>query len=222
MLTDPSYTACRGSRPTSCACLWKLTQLGGRPYSPLVTADSEGYWLALANPEGGGTHMRIERRPAGRWVVTGVYIHAPEVTAGVLQRIQVGDFDLAANLDLEWKLSHGGSFRALGDHRLFPAENDNDLTLGEMEARERSAKSELRIPEPPPVKRPKLSRPDGTDPDGFYAQVAQAYREYAPRTRATAVAIAEEAGVPVGTVHGWIREARRRGHLPAGRKGSAG
>jgi hypothetical protein len=182
----------------------------------------DGYWLALVSPEGGGTHMRVEQRPGGRWVVTGVYIHAPEVTAGILQRVPVGDFDLAVNLNPEWKLSHGGSFRTLGDHRIYPAEHEDDLTLRDLEDREQSALSELHIPQPPEAERPRLKRPDGTDPDGFYAQVAQAYREYAPRTRATAVAIAEEAGVPVGTVHGWIRESRRRGHLPAGRKGSAG
>jgi hypothetical protein len=113
-------------------------------------------------------------------------------------------------------------FQALGDHHVYPAGNDRDLTLGELEDREQSARSDLSIPPPPKTQRAKLGRPDGKDPDKFYAQVAQAYREYAPRTRATAVAIAEEAGVPVGTVHGWIREARRRGHLPAGREGSAG
>jgi hypothetical protein len=69
---------------------------------------------------------------------------------------------------------------------------------------------------------PRGTRPDGTDPDGFSAKVAAAYREYAPQTRAPALKIADEAGVPVATVRSWIREARRRGKLPQGRKGRAG
>src|SRR5262249_17383009 len=53
-----------------------------------------------------------------------------------------------------------------------------------------------------------LSRPDGTDPEGFSRRVAEAYNEAIPTTSKPAVALAEEAGVPVVTVHRWIREAR--------------
>lgn len=44
--------------------------------------------------------------------------------------------------------------------------------------------------------------------------VARAYQDFAPRTRKPAAEIAKEADVPIGTAHGWVREARRRGHLP--------
>lgn len=67
-----------------------------------------------------------------------------------------------------------------------------------------------------------LQRPDGTDPDGFSRQVAAAYGAAVLRTSAPAKALAEEAGVPVGTVHRWIREARQRGHLAPAKKGRAG
>lgn len=67
-----------------------------------------------------------------------------------------------------------------------------------------------------------LTRPDGTDPDGFSRRVAAAYREAYKRTRTPAKALAEEAGVPVTTVHRWVREARRSGHLPKARRGRAG
>jgi hypothetical protein len=67
-----------------------------------------------------------------------------------------------------------------------------------------------------------LTRPDGTNPDAFYQQVADAYREVLQTTNKVAVVLAKEADVPPGTVHRWILEARRRGFLPAARQGRAG
>jgi hypothetical protein len=67
-----------------------------------------------------------------------------------------------------------------------------------------------------------LTRPDGSNPDAFYRQVADAYRDAVQDTNKVAKALAEEAGVPVGTVHRWILEARRRGFLPSARQGRAG
>lgn len=67
-----------------------------------------------------------------------------------------------------------------------------------------------------------LTRPDGSNPDAFYQQVAEAYRDVLQNNRKVAVALAEEAGVPVGTVHRWVLEARRRGFLPPARQGRAG
>jgi hypothetical protein len=67
-----------------------------------------------------------------------------------------------------------------------------------------------------------LSRPNGSDPDAFYREVAEAYRDVVQDHRNVAVVLAEEANVPVGTVHRWIMEARRRGFLPPARKGRAG
>jgi hypothetical protein len=67
-----------------------------------------------------------------------------------------------------------------------------------------------------------LTRPDGSNPDAFYKQVAEAYRDVVRNDRKVAVALAKEADVPVGTVHRWILEARRRGFLPSARQGRAG
>jgi hypothetical protein len=56
----------------------------------------------------------------------------------------------------------------------------------------------------------------------FYSRVGWLYRELAERGRRPAAEIAEANGVPVSTVHGWIREARRRGFLPPARQGTRG
>jgi hypothetical protein len=63
----------------------------------------------------------------------------------------------------------------------------------------------------------------GRYPDGFYDDVAAAYRRAVSRRKAPAQMIAEANDVPVTTVHRWIREARRRGSLaPSRGKGQAG
>jgi uncharacterized protein YggE len=68
----------------------------------------------------------------------------------------------------------------------------------------------------------RISRLTRSNPDAFYQQVAEAYRDAVQDTRKVAVVLAEEAQVPVGTVHRWILEARRRGFLPSARQGRAG
>jgi len=73
-----------------------------------------------------------------------------------------------------------------------------------------------------PSAREPLTRPDGSDPDGFYRRVAEAYNDVILGTSAPAPVLAAEAGVPTATVHRWIFEARRRGFLPPARKGRAG
>lgn len=59
-------------------------------------------------------------------------------------------------------------------------------------------------------------------PDGFYDRLAEVYGDLATEGRRPAAAIAEANGVPVSQVHGWIKEARRRGSLSPGRPGRAG
>ena len=58
--------------------------------------------------------------------------------------------------------------------------------------------------------------------DAFYAQVAALYRDLSLDSSRPAALIAEANEVPVTTAHRWIKEARRRGHLPPGRAGKTG
>lgn len=62
----------------------------------------------------------------------------------------------------------------------------------------------------------------GEDPHEFSTRVAVHYRYLASISPHPAKLIAGQAGVPVATVHGWIREARLRGKLPPGHRGKAG
>jgi hypothetical protein len=67
--------------------------------------------------------------------------------------------------------------------------------------------------------RPPPGRPR---PDSFYQDVANEYLLAASVNARPAVVLATAAEVPVSTMHGWIKEARRRGFLPPGQKGRRG
>ena len=183
--------------------------------------DDQGVWISIGAPPHGGTHMRL-RNADGHVVVDAVYVHGPEVTASTLQAVPVSHLALVTNLtgaDL-YTLLTVIKFGGLG----YPVTHetaDHEPSLAELRAAAEDAPPELILIERSSDRR-RLTRPDGTDPDGFSARVAEAYREYAVQTRAPGVEIAAEAGVPVATARSWIREARRRGHLPEGRKGRAG
>jgi hypothetical protein len=165
--------------------------------------------------------MRISQRDDGQWVVTGVYVHGPEVTASTLQAVPVSQLDLIMNLstmdlfDLQTLMKYGG-------HGAPTLSDDGEVSTAALRAQAEGAPEELRLIEPLAQDRATLTRPDGSNPDAFYARVADAYREHALRSRAPSVGIATEAGVPVATARSWVREARRRGHLPPGKKGKAG
>jgi hypothetical protein len=67
-----------------------------------------------------------------------------------------------------------------------------------------------------------LRSPEGRITPEFLQQVAVAYRRAAAERRKPAPVMAEEARVPIRTVHGWITQARKQGYLPPGRKGRVG
>jgi hypothetical protein len=155
-------------------------------------------------------------------VVDAVYVHGPEITASVLQSVPVSHLSnfvsYASSLEQALVVLKYSGFRypVTGEHA------PDEPTLAELRALAADAPATLRLIEQIKQERPRLTRPDGSDPEGFAERVAAAYREYVMDTRSPALKIAEEAGVPVATARSWIREARRRGKLPAGRRGRAG
>ena len=69
----------------------------------------------------------------------------------------------------------------------------------------------------------RVSVPEGRRyDDEFYASNGELYRQLVEDGESPAVKLASANGVPVTTVHRWIRETRRRGFLPPGKKGAAG
>jgi hypothetical protein len=171
----------------------------------LATSPDEGTPDVLA---------QVTERADGRRVINRLYIAGPELDLKALRSIPLDQLETRINQRADWPKEvapgpdEGGSSHPLtvaGDGYL-TAQSDQ---LAELVTDERGD-------------RPPLRRPDGTDPEGFYALVAVAYRE-ALAAPAPAKALADEAGVPVPTVHRWVREARRRGLLaPAKKRGRAG
>jgi hypothetical protein len=203
-------------RPTGSPAKMKL-QLSSE------TLASDG-WVSLP-PSGDGVsvHVRVQRGEDGRFVATDVYLHGAKITAEMLRRAQPARIEAMLNLAADYKAEAASGkehnpqsvylFKADVMDHLHP---DDGLTLGEL--RERSADAEAtEVPERKP-----LNRPDGKDPEGFYRRVAEAYRSAAAESSRPASLLAQEADVPVDTVRTWLREARRRGFLPPGRKGRTG
>ena len=74
---------------------------------------------------------------------------------------------------------------------------------------------------PHPYVSPKIAVevPSGRSrPDEFYEAVAAAYAYLATVSSRPAAEMADANDVPVSTIHGWVKEARRRGFLPAGER----
>lgn len=68
----------------------------------------------------------------------------------------------------------------------------------------------------------KLVRRQEDSPEMFARKVARQYRYYSSVSSSPTKALAEAAEVPMTTARWWIREARRLGELPPGRRGKVG
>lgn len=179
-----------------------------------------GGWISYRDPDGtGGLHVRVDRDRNGDVVVRELYLHAGEITADTLRRIPIGRIEAAvsiASADHRARRDADGDLTFAGWLALASTSDTSEVSMGELQRQVPPEGEQDRSD------RERLTRPEGRDPDAFYLRVAEAYREYVATSRRPAAEIAAEADVPVGTVHRWVREARRRGYLPSGRKGRSG
>lgn len=166
--------------------------------------------VLFADPDAPDVLVRPEESE-GRLVITGLVVRADPVDSSVTKSIPIARIESYLNIpDLRQFIAEGV---AAAPDPLTPV-----LTqmFGPPE--------DERARQPRPARKPRepLTRPDGSDPEGFYRRVAEAYSELLAQTSAPAPLMAAEANVPVPTVHRWVFEARRRGVLPPARKGRAG
>jgi hypothetical protein len=178
-------------------------------------------WISMPGPnDADGLHVRPRERD-GRLMITDIYLHATEITPEILRGLSIRR--LEAELNAAPRLEPGRRYpmgvAVVADFVRSIPDDTPEPSLADLRSRAHEQAQLVRAKEPD---RPRLTRPDGASPEEFYPRVAAAYSQYAPRTRAPAKEMAAEAGVPITTVHRWIREARRRGFLTPARKGKAG
>lgn len=174
-------------------------------------------WTSTQGPDGAVLHVRARERD-GRLVITDLYLHAAEITPTAMRGVSISRLEAELNAATHSEPGPDSGvtvFSRVAADLARSSGDEPEPTLAELRAR-------IPADETAHPQRPRLTRPDGAAPEEFYPRVARAYFEYAPRTRAPAKEIADEASVPVTTAHRWIREARRRGFLPPARKGKAG
>lgn len=166
--------------------------------------------MASTFPKAGARGL-VRLEPDGDdWIVTALVLVGDEINSQTLKHIPIGALWVGMRTDQTLA-------PRLRNNQPKVAKKLSALIEDALKAESPGAETEWE----PPARQP-LSRPDRTDPDGHSRAVAAAYQEAVRLGKAPGPAIAAEAGVPVATAHGWIREARRRGALAAGRRGRAG
>lgn len=133
------------------------------------------------------------------------------VTAALVREVPLARLEAAANRRLaRLPRPEPGDFPFLNqdDATRAPHFADDWATRPSGDRRSRGPSLRLRIPS------------DRRKPDEFYEQVAERFLWLTERGRKPAVELAAaNPDVPVTTVHRWVKEARRRGILPAARRG---
>jgi hypothetical protein len=163
-----------------------------------------GGWLLASNQQNDRVAVRFTKNEAGRWEPVELRMDAERpLDSTTLRRVALATMESVAN----------GIAREHLENRLHwdepkPWWRPPHLQPGQVWMAERRLRSKLSLP----VKKN----------DMFYERVAAIYRQKAAQSNRPAVEIANTNGVPVTTVHRWVKEARRRGFLPPGQKGRRG
>jgi hypothetical protein len=173
----------------------------------------DGGWVTAETTRGARLHVRFELTDPGRLEPVELHLSPAErIDSAVLRRLPVASLTAMVNApgrreEVTRRLDVPG--RPTGLAALVDAELQATIAgLIEM-----AGVIDGRLG-PVPRGRPK--------PDGFYRRVADAYLGLAVQSNRPAATIAAVNGVPVSSVHGWVKEARRRGFLPPGQKGRRG
>ena len=173
----------------------------------------DGGWVTATTASGARLHVRFEATAQGRLDPVELHLSpAGRVDSAVLRRLPVASLAAMVNApgrreEVTRRLSEPGRPSGLA------ALADAELQAAIAGMVEMAGVVDGRLGPVPPGR---------GKPDAFYRRVAHAYLGLAVRTNRPAATIAAVNGVPVSSVHGWVKEARRRGFLPPGQKGRRG
>lgn len=175
--------------------------------APIVFQEIGGGWVNLRLDGDRTVHVRFDDASDGRLVAIELYLADAAIDAQLLKRIPLERLEALVNQPetaqrLRERLREPGSPK-------MPTFDQPDWRSAMRVRRQVRARVEV----------PDLR---GRYPDDFYKDVAHAYGWCIANGEQPAVAIADANEVDVNTVRRWIKEARRRGALPAGRQGRAG
>lgn len=176
-------------------------------------------WGSITGLEGlDGIHLRHEER-GGRLVLTGLYLHGPEITARLLRALQLQQHSTYL---AQAKADRLRKFLANPDRAAEVAADDAKTTIAKLESLATTADVYRGPVKFKPRSLAYMERLRSEDFDAFCGAVALWYTARTAHSKAPAKEMAEEIGAPVSRVHMWIREARIRGTLPPARRGVAG
>jgi hypothetical protein len=193
-----------------------MTKTDGSPWAqdwveagPWVYTYHGGGWMLADNERGDRVTVRFQLSERGRLEPVELRLDGPVLDSNTLRRLPLTVMETFANT--VWR----GEIQDILDKA--PAGDLHDRTV-----------MPPQFSEPGSIRRSiarrtaRLKIPDGAKPDSFYQQVAKTYSHLARGSNRPAADLAEANDVPVTTTHRCVKEARRRGFLPPGRKGRRG
>lgn len=196
-----------------------------------------GGWVRLLTDDLPGLlYVRLEAGPTGQWEVRDLFLAGDDepITGEHLRKIRLAQIEAdAAEFDdrmrsfLAEPAPDLRTLAAFFTTRYNPAKADGADWVQQSFLAQRDLASRPKLPRrpripalPTPGPRRKLERPRGTRySDDFYRQVANAYRHSVAEGKAPAPQMQTETGAPITTIHRWIRQARKRGHLGPAKQG---
>jgi hypothetical protein len=193
-----------------------MTKTDGSPWSqdwveagPWVYTYHGGGWMLADNGRGERISVRFKPSGQGRLDPVELRVDGPLLDSNTLRRLPLAFMETFANTvwrtDLQDMLDVAPE-GDLHDRNYMPPQFSEPGSIRRSIVR----------------KTARLKIPDGAKPDSFYRQVAKTYSHLARGSNRPAAELAEVNDVPVTTAHRWVKEARRRGFLPPGRKGRRG
>jgi hypothetical protein len=179
--------------------------MADRTDSQWTFAVGGGGWMLASNDQTDRVAVRFAKNEAGRWEPMELRMDADRpLDSTMLRRVPLAGMESVAN----------GVGRDMLQDRLHLEDPPPEWRPPSLQP------GQLWLPKAPRL-RAKVPR-GAKKNDAFYQTVAAVYRQKAVQSNRPAVEMANANGVPVTTVHRWVKEARRRGFLPPGQKGRRG
>ena len=180
----------------------------------MFSPDRSGWALYRESPDSRReVFLRLAvSRDRGRIVVRELLVRPPDgaVDSALLRALPLGRLTAALNRPSEYQVL-AEWLPGVDSARPFPIalHDDNAMFWWVASPAPRAPRLKITVP------------PDRRKPDSFYEQVAERFTYLASRSERPAQELAEANEVPVTTIHGWVKEARRRGLLAAGERRSS-